>query len=229
MVFPVSTYVSGVYILGAVTYSAQYVTRRHPHLRSAGHRRTGRSEVGVPHHLADTPPSPVVGALRPLLPELAAALPPQPPALDDRLAERPRVLRALPELFGSTGPAVLALEDLHRADEQTIDFVNYLMADPPPELPLVLTSRGEDADPRVRTLAAKLPPPMNRVSLSLRPLTAAETAGPARRPQRYRRPGAGARPEPATGPARPGPAAYPWTCRFGVARTGSAAAGRLRY
>ncbi|HEY8453934.1 MAG: AAA family ATPase [Micromonosporaceae bacterium] len=125
--------------------------------------------------LADTPLSPVVGALRPLLPEVAEALPPQPPALDDRMAERHRVFRALAELLGSTGPAVLALEDLHWADEQTIDLVNYLIADPPPKLSLVLTFRGEDADPRIRALAAKPPPAVNRVSLSLRPLTAEET------------------------------------------------------
>jgi DNA-binding CsgD family transcriptional regulator len=117
--------------------------------------------------LAGAPLSPVAGALRPLLPELAGLLPPQPPALDDRMAERHRVFRALVEVLGSRGPVVLVLEDLHWADEQTTDFVSYLLADPPPELSLVLTFRGEDVAAAVRALTAKLPAPVTAIHQQL--------------------------------------------------------------
>jgi DNA-binding NarL/FixJ family response regulator len=125
---------------------------------------------GVGGELADTPLSPVAGALRPLLPEIAAVLPPQPPPLDDQVAERHRVFRALVEVLGSLGPVVLALEDLHWADEQTTDFASYLLSDLPPELSLVLTFRGEEVDPAVRVLTATLPPSVTLAHLQLRPL-----------------------------------------------------------
>src|SRR5690606_39768102 len=78
--------------------------------------------------------SPVAGALRPLLPELADLLPPTPEPVGDRRAERHRVFRALVETLRTAGPTVLVLEDLHWADDHTPDFLAYLLADPPPEL-----------------------------------------------------------------------------------------------
>jgi predicted ATPase len=102
----------------------------------------------------------VAGALRPLLPELAQWLPPAPDPLDDRAAERHRVFRGLAEVLGELGamrPVVLVVEDLHWADEQTRDFVAYLLADPTPHVSLVLTYRSEDADPDVLALTARLP------------------------------------------------------------------------
>jgi hypothetical protein len=101
--------------------------------------------------------SPVAGALRPLLPELTDVLPPQPL-----------------EVAGSLGPAVLALEDLHWADEQTIDSLNYLLADLPSKLSLVMTFRGEEVEP---ALTAKLPPPVSLANLRLDPLDGEETGG----------------------------------------------------
>jgi DNA-binding CsgD family transcriptional regulator len=119
--------------------------------------------------------SPVAGALRPLVPELADAFPPAPGPLDERLAERHRVFRALVEVFDALGPAVLVLEDLQWADEQTLDFVSYLLGDPPASLALVLTVRPDEADPRARALTARLPEPIDRVHLALKPLDAEET------------------------------------------------------
>jgi predicted ATPase len=69
--------------------------------------------------LAEADLSPVAGALRELLPELAAALPAAPPPLDDRAAERHRVFRGLAEVLSALGPAILVIEDLHWADGQT--------------------------------------------------------------------------------------------------------------
>ncbi len=90
------------------------------------------------------PLSPVVGALRPLLPELADLLPAQPDPVGDGRAERHRIFRALSELMGAFGPAVCVLEDLHWADEGTLEFLEFLLSQPPGHLGLVLTYRGED-------------------------------------------------------------------------------------
>ncbi len=120
--------------------------------------------------------SPVVGALRPLLPEVAHLLPPQPSPLDDRDAERHRVFRGLVEVLTSLDPAVLVLEDLHWADDHTLDFVAYLVADPPPMFSLVLTYREDEAAPHVRALTAKLAESVTRTHVSLPPLDAQLTS-----------------------------------------------------
>lgn len=119
--------------------------------------------------------TPVVGALRPLLPELAAVLPAQPDPLDDPVGERHRVFRGLVEILTGLGQAVLVLEDLHWADEQTIDFVSYLLAGPPPGLAVVLVYRGEEVSAAVRALTAKLPAGTGRAHLVLLPLDQRET------------------------------------------------------
>ncbi len=97
--------------------------------------------------------SPVVGALRPVLPELEAILPAQPASMGDPRAERHRIFRALRELLAAVGPAVCVLEDMHWADESTLEFLAFLVADPPAELALVGTFRHEDL-PSVSSLAA---------------------------------------------------------------------------
>jgi len=99
------------------------------------------------------PLSPVVGALRPVLPELEEALPPQPAAVGDPRAERHRIFRALRELLAALGPAVCVLEDLHWADESTLELLTFLLTDPPEELSLVVTVRSEDL-PSVSAFAA---------------------------------------------------------------------------
>jgi predicted ATPase len=119
--------------------------------------------------------SPVAGALCPLLPELAPLLPPPPQQLGDRRAERHRLFRALRELLGALGPSVLVLEDLHWADDQTLEFVRFLCPQLPPELLLVCTYRGEDmpATSPFPSLAAGLPSPiacLNRFVWSTPPL-----------------------------------------------------------
>ncbi|MPZ26034.1 MAG: AAA family ATPase [Micromonosporaceae bacterium] len=119
--------------------------------------------------------SPVIGALRPLLPEIAGRLPPQLPPLDDRQAERHRVFRGLAELLGAAGPAVLVLEDLHWADEHTIDFLGYLLGDPPRQLSVVLTFRGEEVAPAVRVLTSRLPGEVAQGQVAVAPLTDGET------------------------------------------------------
>ncbi|MEU7003625.1 AAA family ATPase [Nonomuraea sp. NPDC046570] len=94
--------------------------------------------------------SPVAGALRGLLPELADVLPPPLEPLDDRAAERHRLFRGLAEVLGALGPVVLVVEDLHWADEQTVEFLAYVLAVLPVRMSVVLTYRGEEADALIR-------------------------------------------------------------------------------
>src|SRR5205823_8491608 len=105
-----------------------------------------------------------------VLPELAAVLPPAPEPLGDPRAERHRLFRALRELLSSPGRSVLVLEDLHWADEQTLEFLRFLCPQLPDELTLVCTYRGEDvpAASLFRSLGARSP--IARLELRLRPL-----------------------------------------------------------
>jgi predicted ATPase len=113
---------------------------------------------GLGDRLASLVLSPVTGALRPLLPELATYLPPGLEPLGDRSGERHRVFRGLVELLAALGSSVVVLEDLHWADDHTIDFVRYLPDDPPSMLAAVLTYRGEELPDEERTLGSRLPP-----------------------------------------------------------------------
>lgn len=119
--------------------------------------------------------SPVAGALRPLLPEIADRLPPLPDSLADQGVERHRVFRGLVEVLDALAPMVLVLEDLHWADEQTADFVGYLLAEAHPGRSVVLTYRGEEVDPTVRALTVKRHQSMSRTDLMLAPLDAEQT------------------------------------------------------
>ncbi|WP_327092594.1 AAA family ATPase [Nonomuraea sp. NBC_01738] len=138
----------------------------------------GAAEKLGAERLGTGAPSPlpsVTGALHPLLPELAGVLPDAPDPLEDPAGRRHRVFRGLVELIGAVGPVVLVLEDLHWADEQTIEFLAYLLADPPPGLGLVLTFRGEEAGPGLRALTARLRPGLAHAHLALAPLDATRT------------------------------------------------------
>lgn len=50
---------------------------------------------------------------------------------------------------------MLVLEDLHWADERTVDLLGYLLRNPPPELSLVLTYRSEEVPPGLRAMTAR--------------------------------------------------------------------------
>jgi DNA-binding CsgD family transcriptional regulator/tetratricopeptide (TPR) repeat protein len=89
--------------------------------------------------------SPVAGALRPLLPELAGALPEAPEPLGDRRAERHRLLRAVRELLDALGETVLVLEDLHWADQATLELLRFLAPQLPQGLAVVCTCRADEA------------------------------------------------------------------------------------
>ncbi|MCP3804132.1 AAA family ATPase [Allokutzneria sp. A3M-2-11 16] len=90
-------------------------------------------------------PSAIAGALRKLLPELAPLLPPEPGTTGGPRAERHRIFRAVRELLRALGPTVLVIEDLHWADDDSRRLVRFLINDPPPELAIVITFRGDEA------------------------------------------------------------------------------------
>ncbi|HEX4063520.1 MAG TPA: LuxR C-terminal-related transcriptional regulator [Streptosporangiaceae bacterium] len=85
----------------------------------------------------------LAGTLRPLFPEWSADLPPAPERLDDATAARHRLFSALSELLAGLGVAVLIVEDVHCADEATLEFLLFLRtqrAHPS----IVVTYRPED-------------------------------------------------------------------------------------
>ncbi|MCJ0872683.1 AAA family ATPase [Streptomyces sp. AP-93] len=122
-------------------------------------------------HALPTNLSPVAGALRPLLPELATLLPPALEPLGEPGAERHRLFRAVRETLRAIGPAVLVLEDLHWVDSGTADLLRFLTSRMPDDLSLVLTYRGEAAHPgRTFATSVRLPPHVATAELSLAPL-----------------------------------------------------------
>ncbi|WP_433328281.1 ATP-binding protein [Spirillospora sp. CA-294931] len=88
--------------------------------------------------------SPVTGALRRYLPELAERLPEPPEPLGDPVAERHRLFRAVRELLDAVGPALVVIEDVHWADDGTRQMLRFIMSNPPRALSLVVTFRRED-------------------------------------------------------------------------------------
>ncbi|HWC27060.1 MAG TPA: AAA family ATPase [Solirubrobacteraceae bacterium] len=120
--------------------------------------------------------SPVVGALAPVMPELASMLPPRPAPLGDARAERHRIFRALRELLAGFGPVVCVLEDLHWADESTLEFLEFLACDPPRDVVLVLTYRSDElpAVSSLPALAAALPAHVRRATIDVPPLSVEE-------------------------------------------------------
>ncbi|MEV4258911.1 LuxR family transcriptional regulator, partial [Spirillospora sp. NPDC049652] len=100
---------------------------------------------------------------------------PAPQPLGDRLAERHRIFRGLAEVFAALGPTVLVVEDAHWADEQTLEFLDYLLAGPPSALSVVVTYRGEDAGPDLRLVTARPAAEVTRERIELAPLDVART------------------------------------------------------
>jgi DNA-binding CsgD family transcriptional regulator/tetratricopeptide (TPR) repeat protein len=123
----------------------------------------------------------LAGALRPLLPEWAADLPPAPVPLDDTRAARHRLFRALAELVGALRVTGLVVEDVHWADPVTLEFLLFLATRKTTGQPLslVVTYRPEEvpAGSLVRSLPSHLPAGTRQVRLALAPLDVTGTAG----------------------------------------------------
>ncbi|GAA1730638.1 LuxR family transcriptional regulator [Isoptericola hypogeus] len=119
----------------------------------------------------------VAGALRPLLPEWAHALPPAPEPLRSAGANRHRVLRALVELLDATGVDTIVVEDAHWADAATLDLLLTLASAPGPGPSLVLTYRDGEVPQGspLRRVTARAPAGARVCRLTLGPLSVAET------------------------------------------------------
>ena len=127
-------------------------------------------------HLALSVSSPVAGALRPLLPELADRLPPEPATHGDPQTQRHLAFRAVREVLAALGPCVVVIEDLQWADPGTAELLRFLVGQLPPVLALVATCRREDMPARspVLTLVARPPAGVTVGVHHLAPLTRSE-------------------------------------------------------
>ncbi|WP_405945479.1 AAA family ATPase [Streptomyces prunicolor] len=103
--------------------------------------------------------TPLAGVLRPLFPEWTQDLPPAPETLSDAGAARHRLFRALAELLDAMDVGVLVLEDVHWADEATLDFLLFLASRRCRRMSLVLTYRPEDVAPESALLRLTSRPP----------------------------------------------------------------------
>lgn len=94
---------------------------------------------------AELPPS--TGALRLVLPDLAAQLPAAPPDGGTLLSARRLLAQGVRALLTALDAPVLVIEDLQWADDATLDLLVRLARDLPPRLVLVVTYRPEDLPP----------------------------------------------------------------------------------
>jgi DNA-binding NarL/FixJ family response regulator len=122
--------------------------------------------------------SALAGALRPLFPEWADELPPTLEPAEDATAARHRLFRALAELLAGLRVNVLVIEDVHWADEATLEFLLFLAARGAPGLSLVATHRREDTpgSSLLWRLPSRLPAGVTQLRLELAPLGVAATA-----------------------------------------------------
>ncbi|MGH3159651.1 MAG: ATP-binding protein, partial [Streptosporangiaceae bacterium] len=119
----------------------------------------------------------LAGTLRPLFPEWAGDLPPAPEPLDDATSARHRLFSALSELLASLGVDVLVLEDVHCADEATLEFLLFLRAQRV-RPSIVVTYRPEDVpeDSLLLRLSSRLAAGDAGLRFSLQPLAVTDTA-----------------------------------------------------
>ncbi|MEV0842334.1 AAA family ATPase [Actinocatenispora sera] len=120
--------------------------------------------------------SSLAGALRQLFPEWAEALPPALEPAEDASAARHRLFRALVEVMQAVEATVLVVEDVHWADEATLEFLLFLVSQA--TMSLVVTYRPEEvaADSLLRRMSSGLPVGTARARVSLAALDVAQTA-----------------------------------------------------
>ncbi|MEV6910113.1 LuxR C-terminal-related transcriptional regulator [Amycolatopsis sp. NPDC051071] len=100
--------------------------------------------------------SAVTGVLRRLIPEWSPWLPPFPDGVDAETV-RQQEFRAVREVLAGCGPAVLVLDDVHAADDDTWEFLRGLAASPVAPLSVVLSSvaYGRRRFPPLRGITAQ--------------------------------------------------------------------------
>jgi DNA-binding CsgD family transcriptional regulator len=119
----------------------------------------------------------LAGALRPLFPEWVSALPPALEPAEDAAAARHRLFRALEEILERLDIGLLVVEDVHWADEATLEFLLFLASCPRQRVSLLVTYRPEELTPDslLLRLSSRQPAGTRRLRLSLEPLDVAGT------------------------------------------------------
>ncbi len=121
--------------------------------------------------------SPLAGALRPFFPEWTADLPSPADPVEDPTAARHRVFSALVELLNRLGITMLVVEDLHWADEATLEFLLFVASRQPRRISLLVTCRPEDVPAGSLLLRlSRFAAGSEGLRLLLGPLDAAQTA-----------------------------------------------------
>ncbi|MFE6777453.1 ATP-binding protein [Streptomyces sp. NPDC057702] len=124
------------------------------------------------------PPPPVTGAVAWAVPELARWLPEPPRAPADPAVRTGLLRRGVRALLAAQGPAVLVVEDAHRADPATRDLIHHLLSAMPPRLRLVLT---EHHAPGLPGLGIRVPDHVRVEEITPRPWTVEEVGEAAAR------------------------------------------------
>jgi DNA-binding NarL/FixJ family response regulator len=124
--------------------------------------------------------SPLAGALRPLFPEWANDLPAAPEPVHDAATARHRLFRAIAELMTVRDIELLIVEDVHWADDATLEFLLFLTSSRALGglRALVVTYRREEvpADSLVLRLSSRAGQATRHLRLTLSGLTRGETA-----------------------------------------------------
>ncbi|WP_328907666.1 AAA family ATPase [Streptomyces sp. NBC_00234] len=120
----------------------------------------------------------LAGALRPLFPEWASALPPAPEPAEDAAAARHRLFRAIEEILERLEIGLLAVEDVHWADEATLEFLLFLASRQRQRVSLLVSYRPEEIAPDslLLRLTSRQPAGAARLRLTLEPLDVPGTA-----------------------------------------------------
>ncbi|MEV0811479.1 AAA family ATPase [Micromonospora sp. NPDC050200] len=120
----------------------------------------------------------LAGELRPLFPEWASALPPPPEPAEDAAAARHRLFRALDEILERLDIGLLVVEEVHWADEATLEFLLYLASGPRQRVSLLVTYRSEEIalQSLLLRLSSRQSAGTARLRLSLEPLDVVGTA-----------------------------------------------------
>ncbi|MFC9331029.1 ATP-binding protein [Kitasatospora sp. NPDC057015] len=150
---------------------------------------------------AGAPLGPATAVLAPYLPELADRLPAETDTGGAADLHR-RLMRAVHDLLSALGPIVLAVEDVHWADDATRELLLLLARNPPQQLRLLLTYRARYLPGHGNVLGSpyRRPVGVGGTEISLAPFDHAEvreladaaigpTAAAAVAPQLYERSG----------------------------------------
>ncbi|MEU0785755.1 AAA family ATPase [Streptomyces sp. NPDC006173] len=125
--------------------------------------------------------SALAGTLRPLFPDWVDHLPLAPEPLADAGATRHRLIRAFAELLDRLDIEVLVVEDVHWADEATLELLLFLASRQPLALSMVVTYRPEEvaADSLLLRLSSRSATGTggSHARISLGGLAVADTAG----------------------------------------------------